>query len=201
LGFREFLQSLSTMKTIPRNGWISHNVSLQDVESVADHTFSTSVLSMLLADLEAQRGSKIDFEKVLRMAILHDLAESLTFDISKAYLEYMGKKGESIKREIEKSAWEHVAKGIKEPALTRKYASAQNQYNANQTPEARIVHAADSLDILLQVVKYERMGYPPALLSDLWRESVEMVRKATLPSAQIILKLIIGEHTKLAAHK
>jgi hypothetical protein len=45
------------------------------------------------------------------------------------------------------------------------------------------------------------MGYPPALLSDLWRESVEMVRKATLPSAQIILKLIIGEHTKLAAHK
>jgi putative hydrolase of HD superfamily len=189
------------MKTIPRSGWISHRVSLQDVESVADHSFSTSVLSMLLADLETQRGVKVNVEKVLRMAILHDLAESLTFDISKAYLEYMGTKGESIKREIEESAWEHVAQSVKKPTLTREYASTHNQYAANETQEARIVHAADSLDILLQVVSYVRMGYPPALLSDLWRERVKMVRKAAVPSARIILELIVEEHAKLVAHK
>jgi putative hydrolase of HD superfamily len=189
------------MKTIPRSGWLSHSVSLQDVESVADHTFSTSVLSMLLADLEAQRGVRINVEKVLRMAILHDLAESLTFDISRAYLEYMGTKGESMKREIEESAWEHVVEGVKEPALARKYASTHSQYTANETQEAKIVHAADSLDILLQVVSYLRMGYPPALLSDLWRERIRMGRKAAVPSARIILKLIIGEHTKLAARR
>jgi hypothetical protein len=54
---------------------------------------------------------------------------------------------------------------------------------------------------LLQVVSYLRMGYPPALLSDLWRERIRMGRKAAVPSARIILKLIIGEHTKLAARR
>jgi putative hydrolase of HD superfamily len=189
------------MKSIPRSGWISHNVSLQDVESVADHAFSTSILSMLLTDLEVQKGVKINVEKVLRMSILHDLAESLTFDISKAYLEYMGTKGESIKREIEKSAWKHVAEGLKKPALAGKYLSMFNQYTANKTQEAKIVHAADSLDILLQVLSYVRMGYPPATLSDLWRERIKMVRTAGVPSARIILNSIIAERTKLAGNR
>lgn len=117
--FRDFLLNLSKMKSIPRSGWLSHDISLQDVESVADHTFSTCALSMLLADLEAKRGVKVNMEKVLRMAILHDLAESLTFDISRAYLEYLGPKGEAMKHEIERKAWEHVAKGIEDPDLAQ----------------------------------------------------------------------------------
>jgi putative hydrolase of HD superfamily len=195
--FQDFLLNLSKMKVIPRSGWVSHGVSLNDVESVADHTFSTSVLSMLLADLEIRRGVKIDVENVLRMAALHDLAESLTFDISRAYLEYMGTRGESMKREIEKTAWKHLAKGIKEPELARKYTAFQNQYVAHRTKEARIVHAADSMDILLQVVSYARRGYPPALLSDLWKERIKMVRESDIVSARIILELIINEHRKL----
>jgi 5'-deoxynucleotidase YfbR-like HD superfamily hydrolase len=121
----------------------------------------------------------------------------LTFDISRAYLEYMGTRGESIKREIEKTAWEHVAKSLKEPELARKYATIQNQYVAEKTKEAKIVHAADSMDILLQVVSYERRGYPPALLADLWNERTKMVRDSGVPSARIILKLIVDENRRL----
>ena len=189
------------MKGIPRSGWLSHHISLQDIESVADHTFSTCVLSMLLADLESKRGVQIDAEKVLRIAILHDLAESLTFDISRAYLEYMGPKGEAMKREIERTAWQHIVKGIKEPGLARKYSTLQNQYVADNTKEAKIVHAADSIDILLQVVNYERRGYPAALLSDLWNERIKMVRQSDVPSAQMILKLIIDEKRRRAANR
>jgi putative hydrolase of HD superfamily len=187
------------MKGIPRSGWLSHHISLQDVESVADHSFSTCVLSMLLADLESKRGVQIDTEKVLRIAILHDLAESLTFDISRAYLEYMGPKGEAMKREIERTAWQHIAEGIKEPGLAREYSNLQNQYVADKSNETKIVHAADSMDILLQVVNYERRGYPSALLSNLWSERVNMVRHSDVPSAQVILKLIIVEKGKLSA--
>ena len=189
------------MKAIPRSGWLSHDVSLQDVESVADHTFSTCALSMLLADLEAKRGVKVNMENVLRMAILHDLAESLTFDISRAYLDYMGTKGEAMKREIERTAWEHVTKGIEDPDLARKYASIQNQYVAGRTKEAMIVHAADSIDILLQVVNYERRGYPHALLSDFWSERVRMMKQSGVQSARIILELIIREERKLSGKR
>ncbi len=199
--FRDFLLNLSKMKAIPRSGWLSHDISLQDVESVADHTFSTCALSMLLADLEAKRGVKVNMESVLRMAILHDLAESLTFDISRAYLEYMGTKGEAMKREIERTAWEHVAKGIGDPDLARKYASIQNQYVAGRTKEAMIVHAADSIDILLQAVNYERRGYPRALLSDFWNERVRMMKQSGVQSARIILELIIREERKLSGKR
>jgi putative hydrolase of HD superfamily len=189
------------MKLIPRSGWVSHHISLHDVESVADHTFATTVLAMLLADLEAERGVKIDVEKVMRMAILHDLAESLTFDISKEYLAYIGTKGEAIKNEIETSAWEHIVKGMERPSLGRAYAAIQNQYVANDTNEAKIVHAADSTDILLQVVNYERRGYLHSLMSDLWNERVKQIRQAEVPSAQLIMNLLVEEQRNIELGK
>ena len=197
VGFRDFLLNLGRMKTIPRNGWLSHDISLQDVESVADHTFSTCALSMLLADLEGKRGVKVNIENVLRMAILHDLAESLTFDISRAYLEYIGRKGEAMKREIERTAWDHIVSDIEDRDLARKYASVQRQYVAGLTEEALIVHAADSIDILLQVVNYERRGYLHAVLSGFWDERVRMMKRSPVQSARIILKLIIREEREV----
>lgn len=176
---------------------MSHGVSLPDVESVADHTFSTCALSMMLADLEEKRGVRLDVEKVLRMAILHDLAESLTFDISRAYLEYMGKRGHAIKREIEKSAWDHIAKGVTDLKLARKYRSLQNEYDAGITKESKIVHAADSLDMLLQILEYRRRGYPKNLLSDLWNERRKTVTRLNLLSARTLLKTMVNEEESL----
>ncbi|HYW00739.1 MAG TPA: HD domain-containing protein, partial [Candidatus Acidoferrum sp.] len=69
-----FLQALSDLKNIPRSGWLSHRISIQDVESVADHSFSTSVLAMVLANFEVKTGRRVNVERVLKMALLHDLA-------------------------------------------------------------------------------------------------------------------------------
>ena len=66
----DFVSSLGKLKMIPRSGWISHGISLQDVESVADHSFSTTVLAMLLTDLEVANGRRINIERVLRLALL-----------------------------------------------------------------------------------------------------------------------------------
>jgi putative hydrolase of HD superfamily len=193
----QFLLALSGLKRIPRSGWLSHGVSLPDVESVAEHTFSTSALSMILADLEERRGVRVDIEKVLRMTVLHDLAESFTFDISQAYLQHMGKRGRSIKREVEKNAWEHLAKGITDRKLAGKYKSLQSEYDSSNTKESKIVHAADSLDILLQIVDYKRRGYPAALFSDLWNERRKMVARAGVPSARRLLKIIVHENLRV----
>lgn len=193
----DFLLNLTKMKAIPRSGWISHDISLQDVESVADHTFSTCALSMLMADLEVKRGFRVNMERVLRMALLHDLAESLTFDISRAYLDYMGAKGKGMKREIERTAWKYLVKGMEEPKLARMYEDAQREYVENKTREAKIVHAADSIDILLQVLSYKRRGYPGALMSDLWKERIRLARESNIPSTKPILRLITEESRNL----
>jgi putative hydrolase of HD superfamily len=171
---------------------------MNDVESVADHSFSTSALSVLIADLETNRGMKVDVERVLRMALLHDLAESLTFDISKAYLSYLGKRGEDIKSELESSAWRHLAGGLKDDGLARKYTRLQSEFDASETLESRIVHAADGLDILLQVIEYRRRGYPESLLKELWNGTNAKLRQSKSPSVRRIHREIVAEGKRLS---
>ena len=187
--FLDFVSSLSRIKMIPRSGWISHGVSLQDVESVADHSFSTTVLAMLLADLEAANGRKVNIERVLRLALLHDLPETLTFDISKTYLEYLGRRGQSIKSELEQAAWKHLIKGIEKGAIRTRYAQLQLEFNAERTIESRIVHAADRLDMLLQIVEYRRRGYPKVILADLWKSTSKKLQGSKLSSANKLYRM------------
>ena len=194
----DFLSAVITLKRIPRSGWITHGISLPDVESVADHTFSTCSISILLTDLERRRGVQVDAEQVLRMATLHDFAEALTFDISKAYLTYLGERGSAIKNEIEGAAWKYLARSMASTGISSDYAKLQKQYVSNNTVEAQIVHAADSMDILLQTLELRRRGYPAGLVKDLWKETVKKVQNTPVRSAKQLLKTIAREGRKAA---
>lgn len=179
------------MKAIPRSGWISHGVVLQDVESVADHSYSTCALALLLADLELMRGKEIDVERVLRMALIHDMPESLTFDISKEYLGYLGKRGVAMKRELDRSAWKHIASGLRDPTLERTYTSLQKEFEEERTFESQLVRAADRLDILLQIMEYQRRGYSEFLLDDIWKETSKKLRSSRIPSARNLPRILL----------
>jgi putative hydrolase of HD superfamily len=192
--FRDFMSSLAGLKIIPRSGWISHGVALQDVESVAEHAYSTCALAMLLADIEVSHGRRVNVERVLRLALLHDLAESLTFDISKSYLEYLGRKGELIKRSVEIAAWLHVVKRIQNLSVRRNYLGLLEEFNAQRSLEARIVQAADKLDLLFQIVAYHREGYPKAMLANIWRSTNQRLEEAKLPSVRALHKVAVREY-------
>ena len=135
-------------------------------------------------------GRRVDVERVLRMALLHDLSETLTFDISKGYLDYLGRRGKAIKDEVEQAAWKHVLKGITDTKLRSGYARLQYEFDAEQTLESRIVHAADRLDILLQVAEYAKRGYPRPLLASLWSATEREVRKSKVESVRQLHKVI-----------
>ena len=127
------------------------------------------------------------------MATFHDLAEALTFDISKSYLTYLGERGSVIKNEIESSAWKYLARSDDSESLFSDYAKLQKQYVRNITVEAQIVHAADSIDILLQILELTRRGYPASLVKDLWNETVKKVNSTPIRSARQLLKTIMRE--------
>lgn len=184
-----FPSTITKLKAIPRSGWISHGISFQDVESVADHSYSTSAIAMLLADIERQGGRRVKIERILRLAILHDLAESLTFDISKSYLEYLGKEGEAIKRKLERAAWTHITKNI--PSMRGDYMELMAEFDAEETLESQIVHAADMLDILFQIVEYRRRGYPKAVLGDLWTSTNRRLKGVGLPSVRRLHRIAV----------
>ena len=72
----DFLNIAANLKTILRQGWID-KLSITNPESVADHTYSMAIIGMILSD-----SQNYNTQKILKMILLHDLAESLTGDFT-----------------------------------------------------------------------------------------------------------------------
>src|SRR5690349_5770440 len=71
-----FFTRVQDLKRVKRRGWIDRGVPLPEVESVADHTWATG----LLAWLTALDGTDLDANRVLQLAMIHDLAEVIVGD-------------------------------------------------------------------------------------------------------------------------
>ena len=66
----DFFYQIANLKKISRSGWKS-KLNLADSESVADHTYMMTVMAMVLSDIK-----NLNTEKIIKMSILHDWAES-----------------------------------------------------------------------------------------------------------------------------
>ena len=83
----DFVSEIGLMKTMHRTGW--GMLGIKSAESIADHCYRVSVFAMLLADVLKAKGEDIDVEKVMRISLLHDIAESRIGDIPYPALKYM----------------------------------------------------------------------------------------------------------------
>ena len=77
-----FAQLASKLKSVPRTGWLDRGVPPLQVESVADHSLGVALLAWSCALHRQADGMAIDPERVLMLAILHDLAEAETGDVT-----------------------------------------------------------------------------------------------------------------------
>ena len=77
IGLIEFISEVGRLKRLPRTGWVESGVP--DPESVADHSFRVALLTLVLADLKG-----LDALKAVRMALIHDLGEAETGDLTPA---------------------------------------------------------------------------------------------------------------------
>jgi putative hydrolases of HD superfamily len=75
-----FVQFAAKLKSVPRSGWLDRGLDSLRVESVADHSFGVALLAWVCALQRAAAGAAIDPERVLKLAIIHDLAEAETGD-------------------------------------------------------------------------------------------------------------------------
>ena len=68
---------LCHLKQLYRQGWLRRGVPPERCESIAEHSFGVAVLALWLA----QAQPELDADKVVRMALLHDLGEVYAGDI------------------------------------------------------------------------------------------------------------------------
>lgn len=108
---------------------------------------------MLLGDEIRARGTAIDLAKVLRMALLHDWAETRLGDLPKTAVSYFGSEA---RRKAELVAFSDVIAEAGGGAL--QYQGLYEEYEQRETLEARLVKAADVIDLLVQALALERAG-------------------------------------------
>ena len=133
-----FFIAAEKLKTTMRHSWTSDS---NRQESTAEHTWLLCLIAITIFD---ELEVKIDQLKILKMLIIHDLAETIIGDIPAFDIE--GRKG---KKEREKAAMEQLVNNL--PEKTRnEFIELFEECEAKSTPEAKIAQAIDKFEAPLQ---------------------------------------------------
>ena len=146
------LVELQRLKRLDRTGWVLRGFA-NGTESVAAHSFGVSVTAMLLADELARQGVRVDVEKILRLALLHDWAEARVGDMPRTATLYFGS---DTRKQAETAAFRDLTEAIETDGAL--YAQLYHEYEERSTLEARLVKAADVIDLLVEALALERAG-------------------------------------------
>lgn len=146
------LIELQRLKRLERTGWTLRGLP-NGTESVAAHSFGVGITAMMLADEIGARGLPVDTGRVLRMALLHDWAETRMGDMPRTATHYFGA---VARKSAEAQAFADIVAGA--GAAESEYQKLYDDYEQRQSIEARIVKAADVIDLLVQAFALERAG-------------------------------------------
>ncbi|KAL8758089.1 MAG: hypothetical protein Q9184_004033 [Pyrenodesmia sp. 2 TL-2023] len=148
-----FLHTLERLKTTPREGWRRFHV--QRSESIADHMYRMSILTLLAPN---PLRSRLNIQRCTLLALVHDMAECLVGDITPAD---PVTKPEKSRRE--RTTMSYLTNTLLSPATGCSDAGAQireawEEYEMVETLESKFVHDVDKVELVLQMVEYERRG-------------------------------------------
>lgn len=157
----DLVDKINLLKEIPRMGWLEAGIGLSEVEDVAQHSFITSVVTLLLSDRVEE---EIDCERALRMAVVHDWGESLMGDFSERLTSLIGKEA---KESMEEKALEKL---LSESSTDKEtYLELWREYSENESMEARLVYVADRLSILIEAGHLFEKGESSEKLRRIWK--------------------------------
>lgn len=151
-----YVEHVNALKRLPRTGWLLNGVL--PCESVADHSLGVALLALALAETVnaewkaegLQRG--LDIGRVITIAVVHDLAESLLTDLPKRSTQLLGKE---VKHAAEAEAMRAILLPLHNGEV---YVRLWEEYNSAASPEGRLVRDADKLEMMHQALMYERAG-------------------------------------------
>jgi len=156
----DFFYIISELKKIPRKGW-KEKVGIDKPESVADHSYGTAVMAMIFSDIE-----NTNTEKMLKMALLHDLAESITGDFTPNEI------SKESKKLVENDAMGDILSKL--PAnIAEQYEKIWKEFQEGKTKESLLLHDIDRLEMAIQATKYYSEGYSKEKL----QEFIESAKK------------------------
>jgi len=163
----EFFKAANNLKWIERRGWVA-KVGVKQPESVADHCYLTALMCMVFADLKNLNSSK-----VIKMALLHDLAESIVGD-------YMPEEVSSEKKHKEENMAIKTILNRLPTRLRASYGKLWHEYRKKSSKEAVLIHQIDKLEMALQASDYLQKGYSSYLLKQFFDSAAAHLKDKAL---------------------
>jgi putative hydrolase of HD superfamily len=171
-GLLALARRLLALKSVPRTGWLDRGVAPPLVESVADHSLAVALLAWACALERQGEGARLDPNRVLLLALLHDLPEADTGDAPpydpatmpgrddaaarRAYLDRRHVRDplrEAAKRASENAAMQELLDEL--PSASRPVlAEIWKELRQGVSAEARFVKQVDRLETFLQSLRY-----------------------------------------------
>jgi 5'-deoxynucleotidase YfbR-like HD superfamily hydrolase len=135
-GVLTFLRAAERLKTVTRSGWTSAGQR----ESVAEHTWRLGLMAMLLYG----RTPGIDLSRLLKMCLIHDVGEAIGGDVPAPAQEA----GDS-KAGRERADLLQLTASLP-PAMREEIVELWDEYEAADSPEAKLAKGLDKLETILQ---------------------------------------------------
>lgn len=136
-----FFKFVLKLKGVYRQGW-KNELNIIKPESVAEHCYSMAVLAMILSDLE-----NLNTLKIIKMTLLHDLAESEIGDFTPNDINHTNKK------KLEDHTMKKILNKLPKK-LYIEYLKLWNEYKNNKTDESKFIKKLDKLELIFQAKSY-----------------------------------------------
>jgi putative hydrolase of HD superfamily len=164
----KFFSEVGKLKGMPRRGWVIRDI--KSPESIAEHTFRVAIMAWVLAD---KKDKNLKIEKIIKMALIHDLCEVYAGDTTpydsilprdkkkrrellKTWPRFSEKQKKILaekKYKKEKAGLEKLIKDLP-PKLRSEIKSLWLDYEKGGSPEGRFFKQADRLESFLQAAEY-----------------------------------------------
>lgn len=145
-----FFHLIERLKREKREGW--RRFGIKNGESIADHMYRMSIITMMAPPA---LSSRLNIPHCTKMALIHDMAEALVGDLTPVD---NVPKVEKNRREAE--TMDYICENLlgkvhggENGASIRKI---WQEYEDSETLESRFVHDVDKVELILQMVEYER---------------------------------------------
>ena len=136
-GILDFLRASEALKTAVRSGWTSAG----EQESVAEHTWRLCLMAVVLYPAFPD----VDFARLIKICIIHDLGEAIGGDVPAPEQARRGASKASDERRDLLTLVAPLPESLREEIV-----GLWDEYESAHTPEARLAKALDKLETILQ---------------------------------------------------
>jgi len=186
-----FFHMLERLKTTKREGW--RRFGIDRGESISDHMYRMSLITMFAPESLA---TKLNIPHCTKMALVHDMAEALVGDITP--VDGVAKHEKNRRESTTMDYFTKKLLGRVNGGLTgQQIMDIWQEYEDSNTLESKFVHDVDKIELILQMVEYERVHKGKLDLGEFsW-----VATKIVLPEVQAWADEVLKEREEFWAGK